>query len=67
MGLPRKPDCITLDNWVFDNLTSVDDLLAKSIERFETCLLVNNNICGKLVSLSPLVFDDNLKTSSVSF
>ena len=30
-------------------------------------LLVNNNLCGKLVSLSPIVFDDNLKTTPASF
>ena len=26
-----------------------------------------NNLWGKLVSLSPILFDDNLKTTSVSF
>ena len=67
-SLPRKPlDCIILDNWVFDNLISVDDLFAKVIRRFDTCLLVNNNLCGKLVSLSPIIFDDNLKAVSDSF
>ena len=49
-----------LDNWVFDYLISVD-------EWFATCLLVNNSLWGKLVSLSPIIFDDNLKTTSVSF
>ena len=30
-SLPRNPpDCIILDNWVFDKLTSVDDLLPKT-------------------------------------
>ena len=30
-------------------------------------LLVNNNLGGKLVSPSPIIFDDNLNTNSVSF
>ena len=50
-SLPRNPlDCIILDNWIFDNLMSVDKLFAKALRRFTTCLLVNNNLCGKLVS-----------------
>ena len=66
-NLPRKPpDCIIFDNWVFDNLISADELFAKDLRRFETCVLVNNNVWGKLVSLSPIIFDDNLKTTSVS-
>ena len=38
-NVPRNsPDCIILDNWVFNNLISVDELLAKVLRRFETCL-----------------------------
>ena len=62
-SLPRNPpDCIFLDNWVFDSLISVDDLLAKSLRRSETCILVNKNLCGKSVSSFglPIVFNDNL-------
>ena len=69
-SLPRNPpDCIILDIWVFDNLISVDDLSAKALRRFATCLLVNNNSCGKLIlsSESPIIFDDNFKTTSDSF
>ena len=67
-SLPRNPlDCIILDNWIFDKLISVDDLLAKALPKFSTCLLVNNNLWGKLVSSSPTVFNDNLKTTPVSF
>ena len=66
--LPRnRTDCVILDIWVFDNLISVDDLSAKALRRFATCLLVNNNLWGKLVSSSPIIFDDNLKTTSVLF
>ena len=56
-----------LDNWVFDNLISVDKWFAKALQRFATCLLVNSNLWGKCVSLSPIIFDDNLKTTSISF
>ena len=28
---------------------------------------INNNLWGKLVSLSPIILDDNLKITSVSF
>ena len=49
-SLPRNPpNCTILDNWVFDNLISVEDLLAKALRRFSTCLLINNNLWGKLV------------------
>ena len=44
-SLPRNPpDCIILDNRVFDNLISVDKQFAKALRRFATCLLVNNNL-----------------------
>ena len=44
-NLPRNPPyCIILDNWVFDDLISADEWFAKALRRFETCLLVNNNL-----------------------
>ena len=48
-------------------LISDDVWLAKALRRFATCLLVNNNLCGKLTSSSELliIFDDNLKITSV--
>ena len=65
--MPRNPPhCIILDHWVFDNLISADEWFAKDLRRFATCLLVNNNLWGKLFSLSPIIFDDNLNTTSVS-
>ena len=46
-SLPGNPlDFIILDKRVFDSLTSVDDLLAKALRRFATCVLVDNNLCG---------------------
>ena len=67
-NLKNSPFCI-LVNCAFDNLISVDVWLAKALRIFTTCLLVNNNLCGKLVSSSqlPIIFNDNLKTTSVSF
>ena len=65
---PRNPpDYIILDIWVFDNLISFDDLSAKALRKFTTWLLVNNNLWGKLVSSPPIIFDHNLKTTSVLF
>ena len=64
---PRNPlDCTILDNWVFDKLISVQDLLEKALRRFSTCLSVSNNLWGKLVSSWPTIFNDNLKNSPVS-
>ena len=65
--LRNPPVCIIFDNWVFDNLISADELFAKDLRRLETCLSVNNNSWGKLVSLLPIMFDDNLNTTSDSF
>ena len=40
----------------------------KALPRFATCLIVDNNSCGKLILSSevPIIFDDNLKTISIS-
>ena len=67
-SLPSNyPDCIILDISVFGNLISVDDLSAKALWRFATCLLVNNDLWEKLVSSSLIICDDNFKTTSVLF
>ena len=43
-NLPRDPlDCIIFDNLVSDNLISSDELFAKALRIFATCLLFNNN------------------------
>ena len=50
-SLPRNlPDCIILEIWVFDNILLADKLFGKCLERFAAYLLVNNNLCGKLIS-----------------
>ena len=47
-SLPRNPpNCIILDNWVFENFILADESLEKALQIFETCVLVNNNFCGK--------------------
>ena len=47
-------------NWVFHNLILAEELFAKAFWSFETCVLVNNNSCGKLFSSleSPTTFDE---------
>ena len=47
----------------FDNFTLADEPLAKALRSFETCLLVNINLCRKLFSSleSPTAFDEVLK------
>ena len=44
-------------------------IICKSFTKFATCLLDNDNLWGKLVSplKLPIIFDDNLKTTSVLF
>ena len=56
-------------SWVFDSLILPNKLNAKDFWRFPTCLLVNNNLCGKLVSSLELslMFDDSLRITSVLF
>ena len=48
---------------------SVHKLFARALQRFGTCLLINNTLCGKLVSSLelPIIFDDNFKTTSILF
>ena len=48
---------------------SVDELFVKALRRFATCRLVNNNLWGKLVLSSelPIIFNDNLRSTSVLF
>ena len=63
----NPPDYTILDNRVFDNLLSADEWFAKALRRIETFLLVGYSSSGKLILLSesPIIFDDNLKTTSV--
>ena len=57
--LPKNPpDCPILWNWVFESVILPEELFAKTLQSFETCLLINN-LCRKLFSSleSPKIFD----------
>ena len=69
-SLPRNPvGCTILSSWVFDKFILLDELFAKYLRSFETCVLVNNNLYEKLVSLLELqiTFDERFKITSVRF
>ena len=56
-----------LCNWAFDNYILAEELFAKALQSLETCVLVNNNLCGKLFSSleSPATFDEIFNVNSV--
>ena len=65
--LKNHPDCPILCNGVFDNFILAEEPFAKALRNFETCVLVNNSLCGKLFSSleSPTTFDEIFKVISV--
>ena len=63
-SLPRNPpDCIIFNTSAFDHFSLADELFTKAF-RLKICLLVNNNLYRKLISLVLIIFDDNLKVTS---
>ena len=69
-GLHRNPPSYRiLYNWIFDNFILAEELFTKAWQSFETCVLVNNNLCEKLVSSleSLKTFDKNFKVTPVPF
>ena len=69
-SLSKNPlDCPILCNWVFDDFILAEELFAKALQSFETFLLVNSNLCGKLfLSLElSITFDESFKVTLVSF
>ena len=50
----------------YDNFILADDLFAKALRSLETCLLVDNNLCGKLISSleSLITFESDFTTLS---
>ena len=47
-SLPKNPrDCPILCKWVFDKFVLADGPFAKSLQSFETCVLVNRNLWRK--------------------
>ena len=68
-SFPKNPsDCQILFNRVFDIFILADEPFAKDLRSFETCVLVNNNLRGKLLSSleSPTIFDEIFKVASVA-
>ena len=50
-SLPENPpDYQILCNCVFDNFILAEELKAKVLQSFETCVLVNINLWGKLIT-----------------
>ena len=46
----NPPDCPILCNWVFDNFILTEELFSKFLRSLGSCVLVNNNLWGKLFS-----------------
>ena len=51
----------------FDNFVLAEELFVKAFRSFGTCVLVNNNLCGRLFSSleSPTIFEEIFKVTSV--
>ena len=57
-----------LCNRVFHNYISAEKLFAKALRSFETCVLVNNNLCRKLfLSLELTTGFEIFKVTSITF
>ena len=66
--LPRNsPAFIISDSCVFDDFILTDKFFEKALGWMETCSSLNNHLCGKSVSLVPIIFDDSFKNTSVAF
>ena len=54
---------------VFDDFILACETFAKALRNFETCVLVNNNFCKKLVSSLelPITLDEKFKVTRVPF
>ena len=65
----NPPNCKTLGNWVFENFVLDDERFAKSLQIFQTYVLVDKNLRGKLVSSLefPVTFDERFQFTSISF
>ena len=65
----NPPDCTILFYWIFNNFILAEELFAKALRSFETCVLVNNNLCGKSFSSvrSPTTFAERSEVTLVPF
>ena len=61
------PNCPILCKWLFDSFISAEELLAKALRSFQTCVLANNKLCEKLFSSlePPTIFEEILKITLV--
>ena len=69
-SLPKNLlDCSILYHCVLDKFTLAEELFAKASRRFETCVLENDKLCGKLFSSleSQATFDQSFKVTSPIF
>ena len=67
-SLPKNtPDCTIVCNWVFDNFILADELFGKALQSLETCVLISNNVWGKLLSSFGTTFYQIFKVTSVPF
>ena len=55
--------------WDFENFRLADEPFAKTLQIFQTCVSVINNLCGKLVSSLEfsIKFNERFKGTSVPF
>ena len=62
----KPPNYAILNSCIFDNFVLADELLEKCLQGLDTCLSVNKNLCGKLVSSlePPITFDERFKVTS---
>ena len=59
-------DADSFDNFIFENyFINYYKLFSWSLQSFESCLSVNNHLCGRLVSTleSPIIFDDSFRVT----
>ena len=52
-----QANCIILDNLFSENFKLAIEPFARTLKIFENCVLVTNNLYGKLVSSSPIIFN----------
>ena len=61
---------LPLCNWVFDHFfTLVDEPFEKALRSYKICVIVSNNLCGKLFSslVSPATSNESFKVTLVPF
>ena len=49
LRMATTPDCVILENRIFENFILADESFTKTLRGLEAFVLVNNSLCGKLV------------------